>query len=165
MLDRALVWDFWWGGLGIAAVAFVVLIIGGKYLSVTRGYASLCSLVSRKEYFKRPDLGGKFGFRSMFVIGIILGGFISAIYNNAFQPGFSLGTFDQLFGDNLGVKAGILLFGGLLWGYGSRMAKGCTSGNSISGIAQGSLASVVATCCFLIGGVIVTYAIRMLGAQ
>ena len=176
MLPKHLMWDFWFGGAAIALIGFSTLYVGGRFLSVTRGYASLCSILTGKSYFKNPDLGGKFGDRSMFAIGIVLGGFLAAAYHGGWSLNLSqmlsLGEFDHIFNialtknsstsviiNHIIIKAPILIMGGMLWGYGSRMAKGCTSGNSISGIAQGSLSSVVATVCFLVGGVIITSAL------
>lgn len=155
-------WDFWWGGLAIATVSVVVVVVGGHFLSVTRGYVSLCAIVSRKSYFQRPEIGGAFGFRTMFSVGIILGGLLAALTTAGFNPSFGLGSFDTLWGPSLSVKAAVLLVGGFLWGYGSRMAKGCTSGNSISGLSKGSAAALVATVMFLVGGVIVAHGLQLI---
>lgn len=151
------IWPFWLGGLAIAGVSVALVILTGKFLSVTRGYASVCSIFSRLKFFQRPDLGGPFGFRTFFTAGLVAGGAIAALTTTGWQATFALGKFDQIWGDNLVVKAGVLIAGGFLWGYGSRMAKGCTSGNSISGLSKGSLASLVATCGFLVAGVAVTF--------
>ncbi|MBI3394791.1 MAG: YeeE/YedE family protein [Spirochaetia bacterium] len=156
------IWPFWWGGLAIAGVAILVLVVGGQFVAVTRGYASMCSIISQKSYFHRPDMGGPFGFRTMFVIGIIAGGAAAALLSGSFHAGFELGMFDKIWGTNVAVKAGVLIVGGFLWGYGSRMAKGCTSGNAISGLSRGSPASLVATACFLIGGVMVTQLVMLI---
>ncbi|HMV37180.1 MAG TPA: YeeE/YedE thiosulfate transporter family protein [Turneriella sp.] len=151
------IWPFWLGGLAIAGVSVALVILTGRFLSVTRGYASVCSIFSRMKFFQRPDLGGPFGFRTFFTLGLLAGGAIAAFTTTGWQPTFALGKFDQIWGDNLAVKAGVLIAGGFLWGYGSRMAKGCTSGNSISGLSKGSVASLVATCGFLVAGVAVTF--------
>lgn len=155
-------WPFWWGGIAIAAVAILMVLVSGQYLSITRGYVSLCSLVSRKAYFHSPDIGGAFGIRTMFVIGVVLGGLVAAITSGGFKPSFALGAFDQLWGSSLYVKAGVLGIGGFLWGYGSRMARGCTSGNSISGMSRGSLAAVVASACFVAAGIVITFGLDLL---
>lgn len=42
--------------------------------------------------------------------------------------------------------------GGLLAGFGSRWAAGCTSGHTITGLATFQLPSLIATCCFFTGG-------------
>ncbi|MCB1157539.1 MAG: YeeE/YedE family protein [Leptospiraceae bacterium] len=150
-------WPYWYGGPAIAAVAILVLSIGGNYLAVTRGYVSACSIFTKKPYFHRKEMGGPFGFRTFFIIGIVIGGFLAAIINADYEPSFALGVFDTIWGNNPVIKALVLLTGGFLWGYGSRMAKGCTSGNSISGISRGSQASVVTSIFFVIGGSIMTH--------
>ena len=149
-------WKFWWGGIAIAAVSITVVGVGGHFLSITRGYVSLCSLVTRRPYFHAADIGGGLGFRTMFSIGVILGGLLAALAGPGWQPSFALGSFDTLWGSSMVIKGSVLVTGGFLWGYGSRMAKGCTSGNSISGLSQGSLAALVATVMFLVGGVALT---------
>ena len=155
-------WPFWIGGLAIAGVSITLVVTTGKFISVTRGFASACSIISRLKFFQRPELGGPFGFRTVFILGITLGGALAALTTTGWHPTFALGKFDEIWGTHLGVKAAVLVVGGFLWGYGSRMAKGCTSGNSIAGISKGSLASIVATVCFLIAGVIVTFMIAQI---
>lgn len=156
------IWPFWLGGLAIAAVSVALVVITGRFISVTRGYASVCSIFSKLNFFKRPDLGGPFGFRTFFTVGLVAGGAIAALTTTGWHGSFALGRFDQIWGSSLAVKAGVLVAGGFLWGYGSRLAKGCTSGNSIAGLSKGSLASLVATCGFLIAGVAVTFAIAQI---
>jgi uncharacterized membrane protein YedE/YeeE len=48
---------------------------------------------------------------------------------------------------------GIGLLGGVLLGFGARMADGCTSGHTLSGAAQLALSGWVATMGFFIGGI------------
>ncbi|MEP6795509.1 MAG: YeeE/YedE thiosulfate transporter family protein [Saprospiraceae bacterium] len=48
----------------------------------------------------------------------------------------------------------LLIVGGFLVGFGTRYAGGCTSGHSIMGLATLQWPSLVATCCFMIGGFI-----------
>ena len=53
----------------------------------------------------------------------------------------------------LTVKGLILMVGGgFLVGFGTRYAGGCTSGHSIMGISNLQLPSLIATCCFMLGG-------------
>jgi uncharacterized membrane protein YedE/YeeE len=156
------IWPFWLGGLAIAAVSITLVISTGKFLSVTRGYATVCSIFSKLKYFQRPDLGGPFGFRTFFTVGLIGGGAVAAITTTGWHPTWALGKFDQIWGSSLFIKGGILTLGGFLWGYGSRLARGCTSGNAISGLSKGSLASLVATSGFLVAGVAVTFAIAQI---
>ena len=48
----------------------------------------------------------------------------------------------------------LMLVGGVLVGFGSRYAGGCTSGHAIMGLSNLQWPSLVATCCFMIGGFI-----------
>jgi uncharacterized protein len=50
----------------------------------------------------------------------------------------------------------IMVVGGFLVGFGTRYAGGCTSGHSITGISTLQLASVIATVCFMAGGILMT---------
>ena len=50
-----------------------------------------------------------------------------------------------------------LLVGGFLIGFGTRYAGGCTSGHSITGIANLNWPSLVATVFFFVGGLAVTW--------
>jgi uncharacterized membrane protein YedE/YeeE len=46
-----------------------------------------------------------------------------------------------------------MVVGGFLVGFGTRYAGGCTSGHSIMGISALQVPSVIATACFMIGGI------------
>ncbi|MFD2146076.1 YeeE/YedE family protein [Mucilaginibacter antarcticus] len=52
-----------------------------------------------------------------------------------------------------------IVLGGFLIGFGTRYAGGCTSGHAIMGISSLQWPSLVATCCFMIGGFIMTWLI------
>jgi len=53
----------------------------------------------------------------------------------------------------------ILVFGGLMVGFGSRYAGGCTSGHAISGLSDLQVPSLIAVVGFFIGGLIMTFLI------
>ena len=53
----------------------------------------------------------------------------------------------------------ILAFGGLMVGFGSRYAGGCTSGHAISGLSNLQLPSLIAVIGFFIGGLLMTHLI------
>ena len=63
--------------------------------------------------------------------------------------------------ENLFTIKGLLMMvlGGFMIGFGSRYAGGCTSGHSISGLSNLQLPSLIATCCFMAGGFIMTWLI------
>jgi uncharacterized membrane protein YedE/YeeE len=53
----------------------------------------------------------------------------------------------------------LVVLGGFLVGFGTRYAGGCTSGHSITGMAYLEWPSLVATCCFFGGGLVMTWLI------
>lgn len=46
----------------------------------------------------------------------------------------------------------VIVAAGLLVGFGTRLANGCTSGHGVCGISRGSLRGIVATVFYLLGG-------------
>jgi uncharacterized membrane protein YedE/YeeE len=48
----------------------------------------------------------------------------------------------------------LIVAGGFLVGFGARYAGGCTSGHAIMGLSTLQWPSLVATCCFMVGGFI-----------
>jgi hypothetical protein len=108
----------------------------------------------------------------LFVLGALIGGFIASNFlsnQNAITihpelknelATYGITNFDSLIPielfswENLfSVKGFILMvLGGFLVGFGTRYAGGCTSGHSISGLANLQWTSLIATCCFMAGG-------------
>jgi uncharacterized membrane protein YedE/YeeE len=62
----------------------------------------------------------------------------------------------------LAVSPAALLAGGLLVGFGTRMAGGCTSGHGLTGVARLRPASLVATATFFAAGIATSYALEAL---
>ena len=62
---------------------------------------------------------------------------------------------------NIFSLKGLIFFvlGGFLVGFGTRYAGGCTSGHSIMGLSTLQWPSLVATCCFMAGGITTVYLI------
>jgi hypothetical protein len=147
-------WPFWLSGLAVGAMVVLFAWIAGKAFGVSSSYGSVCGLISRSSFFKDRPYGER--WRLWFLLGFPLGGLLSAALAGRLQPTFRIGTFETLFGESMLVKAGVLVAGGFLIGYGARWAGGCTSGHAITGLAQGSRASLIATVGFFVAGVVVT---------
>ncbi len=79
-------------------------------------------------------------WRWLFLAGMITGGIIM----NAIRP--------NLFINLSGRGSTLILFGGLLVGYGTVMGNGCTSGHGVCGISRFSVRSFVATLTFMLFG-------------
>ena len=55
-----------------------------------------------------------------------------------------------------------LMVGGLLVGFGTRLAAGCTSGHGVCGVARLSPRSIAATTTFMVAGFLTDFAVRHL---
>jgi hypothetical protein len=116
----------------------------------------------------------------VFLVGSIIGGFIAKQYMSAFDSGVAISEATIRDLSKLGIAAptsmqpselfslaaifsikGFLLlaFGGLMVGFGSRYAGGCTSGHAISGMSNLQFPSLIAVVGFFIGGLVMTFLI------
>ena len=74
----------------------------------------------------------------------------------------ALGMFDTTIGFGPAGKVAWMFGGGLLTGFGTRLANGCTSGHGIFGNANLEWPSVVASICFMASGVLTTQVVYRL---
>lgn len=61
-----------------------------------------------------------------------------------------------------GFPTGLLVLAGLLVGYGTSLAGGCTSGHGVCGLARFSVRSLIATAVFLGVAIVTTFIVRHL---
>jgi uncharacterized protein len=86
-------------------------------------------------------------WRLLFIAGLLLGAFI-------------MGGFAGLPPMRDNVPAGLLVVAGLLVGFGTAQARGCTSGHGVCGISRLSLRSIVATVTFMAVAIVVVFITR-----
>jgi hypothetical protein len=146
-------WPWWIAGPALGLVVTLTAWVGGKGLGVSAGFGSVCALGSRLSFFQATQFHER--WRLWFIVGLPLGGLAASVLAGGFAPSFAYGGLDALTAGSLPAKAGLLFAGGILVGAGARWAGGCPSGHSIVGIAQGSVASLVATMGFMAAGVVV----------
>jgi uncharacterized protein len=60
----------------------------------------------------------------------------------------------------LAASTPLMIVAGLLVGFGTRMAGGCTSGHGVCGIARLSTRSIVATIVFMTSGIATVFVMR-----
>ena len=118
------------GGLLIGLSVALFFILNGRMIGVS-GIASnfLITKENRSENL-------------FFLTGLILG---PSIYT------FFLGQEIQI---TISNSLFLLIGGGTLVGFGTRLSSGCTSGHGISGISRFSLRSIIATITFMIVGIL-----------
>lgn len=143
-------------GAGIAAIALLLLFISNARLGISTGFDDICSLVLEQPYFRRASQRSRRGWRLPFLIGLFLGGFVSAAAGGGWHPTWALGLFDEVVGWGPAGKLLWMFAGGLFIGFGTRLAGGCTSGHGIFGLSNFELPSLVTTVSFMASGMMTT---------
>lgn len=152
----------WWlSALGIAAVSLLLLWTTGRVFGLSTGLDSLCALTGSKlPYFRRPDLGKAGSWRLWLFLGLLLGGFLSALLSGGWAPFWDMGSvWDASAALTLGssplVKVIWMFVGGTLVGLGTRIGRGCTSGHGITGLALFQPASLAGVLSFMGAAILV----------
>ena len=166
----------WYIGGAIVALVMIALIFLGRSFGFSSNFRNICSVLGAGKscsFFAFDWRKQKWNL--LFLIGAMIGGFISANYLSVNQvPEISQETVTQLNAlgfdsagkayspteifNQLTIKNIILLaVGGLLVGFGTRYAGGCTSGHAISGLSDLQLPSLIAVIGFFIGGLLMVH--------
>lgn len=163
----------------LIGLIMLCLIYFGKVFGMSSNLRYLCSMAGVGKKVPFFDLDWKAQKWSLVVVlGAMIGGFVavhymSAISNVAINPKTieklsALGIDapngklmpETLFGNEVFQSPKLiilLLVGGILIGFGSRYAGGCTSGHAISGLSNLQLPSLKAVIGFFIGGLIMAH--------
>ncbi|QRR04163.1 YeeE/YedE family protein [Dyadobacter sandarakinus] len=172
-------WPWYASGFAISAI-MVLLLYFGKSFGFSSNLRTICSMAgagSKSDFFDF-DWKGEI-WNLLFLVGSILGGYIVSVWLNSPAPlqlsettitdlhklGISFDgglNPDQLFGRQILSSPKtilLLLAGGVLVGFGSRYAGGCTSGHAISGLSNLQIPSLIAVVGFFIGGLAMTHLI------
>lgn len=92
------------------------------------------------------------------LLSIFVGGFIAAVTAGRFELRLDMGAaFSQIVTDNPTVMIGTLFVGGVLVGFGTRLAGGCSSGHGLHGCGRLYPVSIVATAVFFGTAVLVSF--------
>ncbi len=173
-------WPWYVAGPLIALCMYLMFYFGKKF-GVSSNLETLCSIAGAGklvDFFKFDWRKNKWNL--VFVAGLIIGGFVA---NQWLTPDQSIALNPKTIEDlseigiaNAGssylpdeiysldalfsVKGFLILIGaGLLVGFGSRYAGGCTSGHGIVGLSMMATESYIAVAGFFIGGLIMTWLI------
>ncbi len=170
-------WPWWFSGIIISSIMFL-LIFFGKTFGLSSNFRTLCSIAGAGKKVKFFDFDWKsYRWNLVFLIGAVLGGFIAhhflsdtntvilaeSTVQDLKELGFEKPTSNQpselfRFEAIFTLKGFLILaLGGLLVGFGTRYAGGCTSGHAITGLSSLQLPSLVAVIGFFIGGLIMTH--------
>jgi uncharacterized protein len=167
-------WPWYVAGPLIGLIVPALLILGNKSFGISSSLRHACaaclpSNISFFQYDWKKEIWNIF-----FVLGILFGGIVAisflsnphdVIINS--QLVGELQTYgitdlkgqmpSQIFSiESLLSFRGFIfiILGGFLVGFGARYAGGCTSGHAIMGLSTLQWPSLVATCCFMVGGIL-----------
>ncbi len=167
-------WPWYVAGPLIGLTVPVLLIIGNKAFGISSSLRHICAacIPANIPFFKyewKKEIWNLF-----FGGGILLGGFLAMslladpnpveIHPNLASElsTYGITNFESMvpvdvfnWSTLLTLKGFIIMvFGGFLIGFGTRYAGGCTSGHAIMGLSTLQWPSLIATCCFMVGGII-----------
>lgn len=108
--------------------------------------AGISGILNGVLYAPKNDIA----WRLLFLLGLVSGAIIFQLW----APNFNSPRLDY--------PLWLLGTGGVLVGFGARMANGCISGHGICGLARLSIRSLLATLTFMCTGMITVYIIRHL---
>jgi uncharacterized membrane protein YedE/YeeE len=170
-------WSWWFSGTMIAGIMFFLLYFGQSF-GFSANLRTICAAAGLGKKNKFFDFNWKTQtWNLVFLVGAIIGGIIAKQFLSSGSPvDISPETINDL--SKLGISAPVslqptelfsleailsikgflvLAFGGLMVGFGSRYAGGCTSGHAISGLSDLQLPSLIAVIGFFIGGLVMTF--------
>ena len=171
-------WSWYVSGFLIGVVMFL-LIYFGKTFGMSSNLRALCSIAGADKYasFFKFDYKAQ-NWNLVVVLGAMIGGFVAVHFLSApenvtlnpktiqalTQLGFDAPNGklapNTMFGNNVFTNPKmlfILLFGGVLIGFGSRYAGGCTSGHAIQGLSNLQWQSLKAVIGFFVGGLLMVH--------
>jgi hypothetical protein len=169
-------WPWYIAGPLIGLTVPILLILGNKPFGISSSLRHLCAAcIPNKIDFFSYDWK-KEVWNLYFVMGIAIGGFIanSLMSNTIFEidkdaivwlSNHGIKDFSSLIPKDIfswesfkRLKGFVFIaIGGFAVGFGTRYAGGCTSGHSIMGLSNLQWPSLVATICFMIGGILTNW--------
>ncbi|MGE7777140.1 YeeE/YedE family protein [Chitinophaga sp. NPDC101104] len=165
-------WPWYVAGPLIGLLVPALLLTGNKTFGISSNFRHICAACAPANISFFRYNWKKESWNLIFALGILAGGYVAAQWLGNGQPASihpalaaelsQYGVHPEaaivpasLFGiDQIFTLRGLILMvgGGLLVGFGTRYAGGCTSGHSIMGLSSLQWPSLVATIAFMAGG-------------
>ena len=176
-------WPWYVSGPLIGLFVPLLLLVGNKQLGLTGSLRAMCAAIApgRVEFFhydwKKSGL-----WNVALALGILLGAVLAVtVLGGGETPGISPHTREAIAALGMSSPSGLVpaelfswqalltfhgatcvLGGGLLVGFGSSYAGGCTSGHGVMGLATLQVASVIALVGIFVGGLLTTFIVMPL---
>ena len=168
----------WYVSGPLISVVMALLLYYGKTFGMSSNLKTMCTMAGADKFSDFFKMNWKEqSWNLVVVVGAIIGGFIATHYlSNDSVSNLNPITIAEL--EKMGFnKAGsslvpaeiynleaivsfkglsLLIIGGLLVGFGTRYADGCTSGHAITGLSSLQKPSLIAVIGFFLGGLIMT---------
>ena len=171
-------WPWYISGF-LIAIIMLILNYFGKVFGMSSNLKTLCTIAGADrfaDFFKFDWKSQRWNLAVIF--GAMLGGYVAVHYlSDPSNVAINTKTIEQL--TVLGIDAPngklvtntlfgtevwqspkmifILIIGGILIGFGSRYASGCTSGHAIAGLSNLQIQSLKAVIGFFIGGLLMSH--------
>lgn len=159
----------YWAGFGLGLVLLSAYLLMGRGIGASGAFASLVSWVMSVI---APDHIAGNGFFEKYldieraphplkdwmvfeVIGVMLGGLISGLISGRVR--FSIDRGPKI---TISSRLGLAFIGGILTAAGAQLARGCTSGQALSGGALLNLGSWIFMICVFGGAYLMAYLVR-----
>ncbi len=157
-------------GVALGLVLLLTFVITGHGLGAsgffTRATAAIGEWVAPAATAANAYLGGYvqagaplLAWITWEVLGLAIGALIGSVSARRFNPSIERGP-----NTSAGSRLTLALLGGILTGFGARLARGCTSGLGLSGGATLAVAGFVFLITFFIGGFLVSMLTRRVWA-
>ncbi len=167
-------WPWYVAGPLIGLTVPTLLILGNKTFGISSSMRHVCAAcIPAKIPFFQYDWKKEI-WNLVFVLGVFFGAVIATqlfsnpeeiivsekLVNDIKQYGITdysqLVPADIINWESLITVRGFIMIviGGFMVGFGTRYGGGCTSGHAIMGLSSLQWPSLVATCCFMLGGIV-----------
>jgi uncharacterized protein len=169
-------WPWYFAGPLIGLMVPLLLILGNKTFGISSSLRHICAACFPGNIYFFKYNWKKELWNLLFVAGVLTGGIIATSLLSNHQPvvvnerlvselqHYGVDSYNGLVPANLfnwpalfSLRGFIMMVvGGFLVGFGTRYAGGCTSGHSIMGLSNLQWPSLIATCCFMAGGFVMS---------
>lgn len=146
-------WPWYVSGPLIGLMVPVLYIFAGKAFGISSTFqhiGAICAPRSKLTYLREYNWS-QHGWNLVLVAGVVVGAFVASFW----LAGEPIAALPAVYYTPAGIVQ--LVVGGVLIGFGTRYANGCTAGHSITGLANLNWPSLVATLAFFAGGLFVTW--------
>ena len=149
-------WPWYVTGPLIGLSVPLLLLLTGNNLGISaslRHIGASCAPRSKLPYLSKDYNWRDHSWNLIFVLGIFIGAFVGNFLLSTEPATFLPASYQSIGG------VALLFSGGILIGFGTRYADGCTSGHTIMGLSALNWPSLVASIFFFVGGIISTWLI------